>query len=508
MGSTATPAAPHVRIAIIGSGFGGIGLGVRLRQAGQTDFVILERAGDVGGTWRDNTYPGCACDVPSHLYSFSFAPNPHWPRSFSGQPHIRAYLEDVTDRFGLRPHIRTGHEVVEARWDPAQLRWTVRTTATTYTCDILVSAAGALADPVIPDIPGLDGFPGQVFHSSRWNHDHDLAGERVAVIGTGASAIQIIPAIQPLVQRLVVFQRTPAWVMPRADRPITRLEQWLFRTIPATQKLARAGVYLTRESMVGAFVRYPALLQAATVVARAHLRRAVRDPELRAKLTPDYVMGCKRILLSNDYYPALSRPNVDVVASGLQEVRGSALVAADGTTHDVDTVVFATGFHVTDMPIANRIYDGAGRSLADHWRDGMSALRGTTVTGFPNFFLIVGPNTGLGHSSMIYMIESQLNYILSALRHLDSTGSAALEPRRSAQDAWNARLQQRMRRTVWARGGCASWYLDARGCNTTLWPGSTLSFRAATRRIDPAEYHLFPARTPTAPSAPTAPEVV
>ena len=334
MGSTATPAAPHVRIAIIGSGFGGIGLGVRLRQAGQTDFVILERAGDVGGTWRDNTYPGCACDVPSHLYSFSFAPNPHWPRSFSGQPHIRAYLEDVTDRFGLRPHIRTGHEVVEARWDPAQLRWTVRTTATTYTCDILVSAAGALADPVIPDIPGLDGFPGQVFHSSRWNHDHDLAGERVAVIGTGASAIQIIPAIQPLVQRLVVFQRTPAWVMPRADRPITRLEQWLFRTIPATQKLARAGVYLTRESMVGAFVRYPALCSRHRRRPCPPAPRCPRPGTPRRNSPPTTSSGCKRILLSNDYYPALSRPNVDVVASGLQEVRGRTLVAADGTTHE------------------------------------------------------------------------------------------------------------------------------------------------------------------------------
>ncbi len=508
MGSTATPAAPHVRIAIIGSGFGGIGLGVRLRQAGQTDFVILERAGDVGGTWRDNTYPGCACDVPSHLYSFSFAPNPHWPRSFSGQPHIRAYLEDVTDRFGLRPHIRTGHEVLQARWDAHRLRWTVHTSGTTLTCDVLVSAAGALADPTIPDLPGLDGFPGEVFHSSRWNHDYDLTGQRVAVVGTGASAIQIIPAIQPAVERLVVFQRTPAWVMPRADRAITGLERWLFRTVPAVQKLARAGVYLTRESTVGAFVRHPALLRAATVVARAHLRRAVRDPDLRAKLTPDYVMGCKRILLSNDYYPALTRPNVDVVASGLAEVRGTTLVASDGTRRDADAIVFATGFHVTDLPIATRIHDAAGRSLADAWQDGMSALRGTTVAGFPNLFLIVGPNTGLGHTSMIYMIESQVNYIMDALRHLDSARIAALEPRREAQDAWNDRLQARMRRTVWALGGCASWYLDSRGRNTTLWPGSTLSFRSATRRIDLSEYTTVPARTPDSLPATTAPEAV
>ncbi|GAB3209923.1 NAD(P)/FAD-dependent oxidoreductase [Marinactinospora endophytica] len=492
----------HVRIAIIGAGFGGIGLGIRLRQAGETDFVILERAEDVGGTWRDNTYPGCACDVPSHLYSFSFAPKADWPRSFSGQPHIRAYLEEVTDRFGVRPHVETGNEVLEARWQAQHARWLVRTSRTELTCDVLVSAAGALADPSIPDIPGLDSFTGRVFHSARWDHDYDLAGKRVAMVGTGASAIQIVPSIQPEVERLTLFQRTPAWVIPRADRAISATERWLYRNLPLTRRAARAGIYLTREAMVGAFVRHPALLRLASVAARTHLRRAIEDPRLRAKLTPDYVMGCKRILLSNDYYPALARPNAEVIASGLAEVRANTVIAADGTEREVDAIIFGTGFHTTDMPIATRLHGSRGTTLAEEWREaGMRALRGTTVAGFPNLFLIVGPNTGLGHSSMIFMIESQLNYVMSALEHLSSPGVAALDPRPDAQRAWNETLQRRMGRTVWSLGGCASWYLDPKGRNTTLWPASTLRFRAETRRLDPAEYHLLPSRPRPEPAA-------
>ncbi|GAA3739813.1 cation diffusion facilitator CzcD-associated flavoprotein CzcO [Spinactinospora alkalitolerans] len=496
----------HVRVAAIGAGFGGLGLAVRLRQAGITDFTVLERADSVGGTWRDNTYPGCACDVPSHLYSFSFAPNPHWPRSFSGQPHIRAYLEEVTERHGLRPHLEFDSEVLEARWDAAAARWHVRTSRSELTCDVLVSASGALSDPAIPDIPGIDAFPGTVFHSARWDHDTDLTGKRVAVVGTGASAIQIVPSIQPEVERLVLLQRTPAWVMPRADRRITRAEQWMYRNVPLAQRISRSGIYLTRESSVGAFVRFPALLRLASGLARRHLRRAVKDPGLRAKLTPDFTMGCKRILLSNDYYPALARPNVDVVASGLAEVRGSTVVAADGTEHEVDAIVFGTGFQVTDMPIGERVFGAAGRSLAQEWRSGMQALRGTAVAGFPNFFTIVGPNTGLGHTSMIFMIESQLNYVIDALRRLEAPGVAAIEPKPEAQRAWNDDLHRRMGRTVWSTGGCASWYLDANGRNTTLWPGSTMRFRRATRRLKPSEYSPIapPASPPTAPAA--APE--
>lgn len=492
------PAVPHVRVAVIGSGFGGLGAGVRLRRAGITDFVILERADSVGGTWRDNSYPGCACDVPSHLYSFSFAPNPEWPRSFSGQPDIRAYLEKVADVFGLRPHLRFNAEVTEARWDADATRWQIVTTAGRWTADAVVAAAGPLADPQIPDLPGLDAFPGKVFHSSRWDHDYDLAGKRVAMVGTGASAAQIIPAIQPEVGRLTVFQRTPAWVLPRRDREITAAEKWLHGRLPVTAKVRRGALFALRELQVDAFVRRPGLLRMAQRVAERHIAHAVADPALRARLTPDYRIGCKRILLSNTYYPALAAANTEVVASGLREVRGSTLVAADGSEHEVDAIVFGTGFHVTDMPIGQRVFGIDGVSLADTWKDGMEALRGSTVHGFPNLFFVIGPNTGLGNNSMILMIESQLNYIVDALTTLSSLGVAAMQPTARAQRQWNLELQHRMDRTVWSTGGCLSWYMDANGRITSLWPASTTAFRRATRRVDVGEYELIARRSPVA----------
>ncbi|MGE5136881.1 MAG: flavin-containing monooxygenase [Gemmatimonadota bacterium] len=489
----AAPLPGHVRVAIIGAGFGGLGAGIRLREAGRTDFVILERASSVGGTWRDNTYPGCACDVPSHLYSFSFAPNPGWSRSFSRQPEIRGYLERVTDSSRVREHIRFGAEVTGARWDTARARWHVRTTRGDLTADVLISAAGPLSEPAVPDLPGLADFPGEVFHSARWNHDCDLAGKRVAVVGTGASAIQIIPEIQPVVGKLVLFQRTPAWVLPRRDRRISRAEQWLYQHLPPAQRLARLGIYLSRESAVGAFTRRPGLLRAAQRMALRNLASAVPDPVLREKLTPGYVMGCKRILLSNDYYPALTRPNVEVVASGLAKVDGSVATAQDGSSQEVDAIIFATGFHAVDMPIAERVHGADGRSLAEAWHGDMRALRGTTIAGFPNLCLVIGPNTGLGHNSMVHIIESQLSYILDYLDTLDRSGAAALDTRPAAQDRWCAAIERRMGPTVWATGGCVSWYLNAAGRNPTLWPASTLRFRHETRRIDPTEYDLIPA---------------
>ncbi|MEV7780235.1 NAD(P)/FAD-dependent oxidoreductase [Kitasatospora sp. NPDC088351] len=496
----APAAVPHVRVAVIGSGFGGLGAGVRLRRAGITDFVILERADSVGGTWRDNSYPGCACDVPSHLYSFSFAPNPDWPRSFSGQPDIRAYLEKVADVFGLRPHLRFNTELTEARWEAEQTRWRITTTAGQWTADAIVSASGALADPQIPDLPGLDTFPGKVFHSSRWDHDYDLAGRRVAMVGTGASAAQIIPSIQPKVGRLTVFQRTPAWVLPRGDREISGLEKWLHGRLPVTARIRRGALFALRELQVDAFVRRPGALRLVQGLAERHLAQGVADPALRARLTPDYRIGCKRILLSNTYYPALAAANTEVVASGLREVRGSTLVAADGSEHEVDAIVFGTGFHVTDMPIGARVFGANGTSLAEEWKDGMEALRGSTVHGFPNLFFVVGPNTGLGNSSMILMIESQLNYLIDALTTLRSVGATAMQPTARAQRHWNLELQHRMDRTVWTTGGCRSWYLDSSGRNTVLWPASTTAFRRATRKVDLAEYELI-MRTAPAPAA-------
>ncbi|HEV2344662.1 MAG TPA: DUF4873 domain-containing protein [Actinocrinis sp.] len=482
----------HTRIAIIGSGFGGLGAAIRLRQNGITDFVIFERASSVGGTWRDNTYPGCACDVPSHLYSFSFAPNPLWSRSFSRQPEIRAYLEDVTDRYALRRHLRFDTEVTDVRWDTANSRWNLRTSRGDLAADIVISAAGPLADPSLPDVPGLDGFRGEVFHSSRWNHDYDLTGKRVAVIGTGASAIQIVPEIQPRVARLTLFQRTPAWVLPRRDRRITAAERWLYRHVPPTQRVARLGIYAVRESTVGAFVKRPALLKSAQRLALQNLNTAVADPELRSKLTPSYIMGCKRILLSNDFYPALARPNVDVVASGLAKVDGSTLISQDGTAVEADVIVLATGFHAIDVPIANHVYGVDGKTLAEAWQGDMRALRGTTVAGFPNLCLVIGPNTGLGHNSMVHIIESQLRYIVDYVKTLDRFGVAALDPRPDAQERWCDDIERRMTPTVWNIGGCASWYLNAAGRNPTLWPASTIRFRRETRSIDVDEYHLVP----------------
>ncbi|EST26685.1 flavin-containing monooxygenase [Streptomyces roseochromogenus] len=489
----------HVRVAVIGSGFGGLGAAVRLRREGITDFVVLERADSVGGTWRDNSYPGCACDVPSHLYSFSFAPNPDWPRTFSGQRHIRAYLEHVTDLFGLRRHIRFDSEVKLMTWDADNLRWNIETTRGSLSADVVVSATGPLSDPKIPEIPGLESFPGEVFHSARWDHDYDLRGKRVAMVGTGASAIQIVPAIQREVGRLTLFQRTPPWVMPRVDRAISGAERWLHRSLPFTTQLRRGLLWGIRELQVQAFTKHPDELGLVEQLAKRNMARAIKDPALRAKLTPDYRIGCKRILLSSEYYPALVKPNVDVVASGLSAIRGSTVVAADGTEAEVDAIIFGTGFHVTDMPIAERVVGAEGVTLADSWKNGMQALRGATAAGFPNWMTIIGPNTGLGNSSMILMIESQLNYMADYLRQLEvlgvppgpqgtGGGRTALDARPAAVEGWNRTVQERMKRTVWNTGGCTSWYLDASGRNTTIWPGTTSEFRRATQRVDLGEY--------------------
>ncbi|MCM2390007.1 flavin-containing monooxygenase [Streptomyces albipurpureus] len=494
----------HVRVAVIGSGFAGLGAAVRLRREGITDFVVLERAGSVGGTWRDNDYPGCCCDVPSHLYSFSFAPNPDWPRTFSGQRHIRAYLEQVTDAFHLRHHLRFHHEVLKMVWDDQELRWTIETSQGTYTADVVVSATGPLSDPKIPDIPGLADFPGAVFHSARWDHDIELRGKRVAMVGTGASAAQIVPAIQPQVDRLTLFQRTPPWVLPKVDREITPAERWLHRQVPLTRSLRRGLLWGVRELQVSAFTKRPQQLTLVESIAKGHLARTVKDPALRAKLTPDYRIGCKRVVLSSEYYPALVQPNAEVVASGLVEVRGSTLVAADGTEAEADVVIFGTGFHVTDMPIADRVVGADGITLAESWKEGMRSLRGATAAGFPNWMTLIGPNTGLGNSSMILMIESQLNYLADYLRQLTVLGGrTALTPKPSAVTAWNGKVQARMERTIWNTGGCSSWYLDPSGRNTTLWPGTTGEFRRVTREVDLAEYEIV--RRPTgADGAPAA----
>ena len=484
------------RVAVIGAGFAGIGLAIRLLQRGERDFVVFERAGDVGGTWRDNTYPGAACDVPSNLYSFSFAPNPSWTRSFSPQPEIHGYLRDCAERYGVLPHVRFGHEVTAARWDDDAQCWVVDTTGGPYRANVLVSARGPLSEPCVPALRGLARFEGSLFHSARWDHDHDLRGERVAVIGTGASAVQFVPAIQPVVRRLHVFQRTPAWVIPRRDRRLTRAEHLAYRACPWAQLAVRAAVYWGREAYVLAFVgdarRRRRRAEVAVRAGRRLLAAQVADPALRERLTPRYELGCKRILLSNDWYRTLAQPNVQVVSEAIAEVRGRSIVTSDGAERPVDTIILGTGFDVTGPAAASRTTGRGGRTLADAWAARLSAYKGTSVAGFPNLFFMVGPNSGLGHSSIVFIIESQIAYILGALDTMRRQGLGSVEVRETAQSRWTARTDEKSAETVWLAGGCRSYYLDAAGRNVALWPGTSWSYRRATRRFDPEAYHLRP----------------
>ncbi|HEY0406263.1 MAG TPA: NAD(P)/FAD-dependent oxidoreductase, partial [Pyrinomonadaceae bacterium] len=418
----------NVGIVIIGSGFGGLGCAIRLKQQGIEDFVILERADDVGGAWRDNSYPGCACDVQSHLYSFSFAPNPDWTRSFSQQPEIWDYLKRCAQEFGILPHVRFRHEALEAAWDKEAQRWLIETSQGRFTASALVMASGALSEPAMPQLPGLDSFKGSVFHSARWRHDVELSGRRVAVVGTGASAIQFVPEIQPKVERLHLFQRTPAWIVPRRDRALAEGERRLFRRFPLAQRVARVWIYLVREVFVLGF-RHLWLARRVQGMALRHLERSVADASLRAKLTPNYTIGCKRILISNDYLPSLTRPNVELVTEGIASVREQSIVSLDGVERPVDVIIFGTGFQVTDQPLARHIRGGDGRTLAQVWAGSPQAHVGTTVAGFPNLFVLMGPNTGLGHNSVIYMIEAQIEHLLNALRYMRRHSLTAIEPR-------------------------------------------------------------------------------
>lgn len=489
MRDTAVPSAlpPHVRVAIVGGGFGGIGAAIRLRQRGWEDFVILERASDLGGTWRDNAYPGCACDVQSHLYSYSFAPHGGWSRTFSPQGEIWAYLRECASRFGVLPHFRFGHEVRGARWNEARAHWEIETSGGRCAATVLVLANGPLSDPVLPDIPGLDAFPGETFHSARWRHDVDLAGKRVVVIGTGASAIQFVPRIQPLVKRLHLFQRTPPWVMPRRDRAIPAWRRRLYTSLPGTQAMVRAGIYLTREAM-GLPFRHPALARLVQRLAIRHLEASVRDPELRAKLTPTYTIGCKRILISDDFLPSLEQPNVELVTAAVAGVDARAVTDSDGVRREADVIILATGFRATDPLLAPYVVGRGGRSLAEEWEGSPKAHLGTTVAGFPNLFLFLGPNTGLGHSSVLLMLEAQIEHLLGALALLHARRATTIEPRAEAQEAFVRRTEERLERTVWNSGGCRSWYLDRTGRNSALWPDGTWSFRRRVARIDPMEY--------------------
>ncbi|MEV0295220.1 NAD(P)/FAD-dependent oxidoreductase [Nocardia sp. NPDC050710] len=479
----------HAKTIIIGSGFAGLGLAIRLSQQGRNDYLVLERGSDVGGTWRDNTYPGAACDVPSHLYSYSFALNPDWSRSFSKQGEIQNYIQGVAQRYTVLDKHIFDCDVTGVRWNNDAARWEITSTKGDFTADTVVSAVGALCEPSLPDIKGINGFEGDIFHSARWNHDTDLTGKRVAVIGTGASAIQIVPAIAPKVARLDVYQRTAPWLLPRMDRPYTLPERLAFKHIPGFQRLSRAAIYAARETQVVGLAKFPALMQGFEILAKAKLQWEIRDPELRRKVTPDFRIGCKRMLISNEYYPALSRPHVDVVTDGITEVRANSIVTKDGTEREIDALIVATGFHVTDSPTYDTITGKDGRTLSEVFDEiGQQGYKGSTIANFPNMFFLLGPNVGLGHTSMVYMIESQINYIADALATVDRMGLRTVEVRREVQDTYNRDLQAKLVKSVWSTGGCASWYLDKHGNNTTLWPDFTFQFRRLTKTFDVAAY--------------------
>jgi len=481
-----------VSLVIVGAGFSGIGLAIELRRHGIEDFTILERSDDVGGIWRDNVYPGCACDIPSMLYSYSFEPSVEWSRLFPRQEEIWAYLRDCVDRYDLRKHIAFKTELSEARYDDDECSWQVRTTSgNVLKAQFLVLAMGALNRQKFPNIEGLDRFEGTRFHSSQWDRSAEVRGRNVAVIGTGASAIQIVPEIGPLAAHLTLYQRTPAWVMPRFDFPVRGWLRGLRKYLPGFAWLERRAIYWTYEMRAYGFVKNPRVLKFGERFARLHLRRQVKDPELARKLTPNYRMGCKRVLLSDDFYPTLCRDNVSVVNEAIVRFEPRAIVTADGVEHPTDVAIFATGFAATDALGPVRIYGRGGTDLRDVWANGMEAYLGTSVAGFPNLFTIIGPNTGLGHNSMVLIMEAQYRYVLDAVELLKRRGARALDVDPDAQRRYNEALSKQLENTVW-NTGCASWYLDANGRNTTLWPGFTFTYRARTRKVREEDYQLHP----------------
>lgn len=481
---------PQAHVVIVGTGFAGLGMAIRLKQLGVHTFTILERAASLGGTWRDNSYPGCACDIPSLLYSFSFEQDAKWRRKFGQRWQILAYLEQCAAKHDLLPHIRFNTAAVAAEFDESTGLWQVETSqGDTLHAKSLVAACGGLSQPRYPDIPGRELFQGASFHSSTWDHDFELAGAKVAVVGTGASAIQFVPQIAPKVAELRLFQRSPPWILPKADWAIHDRTRRLFARVPTLQKLVRWGQYLRQESRGIALVVEPRLLARGERMGLEHLGTQVKDPQLRARLTPSYKIGCKRVLLSNDYYPALARDNVQVVTDSITSIDASGVHTQDGAHHNVDAIIYGTGFVAADMLAPFRIRGLVGRDLSEQWHGGAEAHLGTSVAGFPNLFLLVGPNTGLGHNSMVFMIESQINYVLAALRALKSRQLRYLDVKPGAMRSFNERLHQRLDRGVWA-SGCSPWYLTKTGKNTVLWPGLAFEFRLRTRWLRLSDYTL------------------
>jgi cation diffusion facilitator CzcD-associated flavoprotein CzcO len=486
---TALPAQVHTLI--VGTGFAGMAAAHKiLTEKTSSDVVLIERASDVGGTWRDNTYPGAACDVPSNLYSFSFAPSPSWTHNYARQPEIFDYLKSVADRHGMRERTLFDCELLGAWWDPATSRWRVETSRGVTSAQVLVAATGTLSNPSFPQVPGIGDFTGTMFHSATWDHGFDPAGKRIAVVGTGASAIQFVPELADPAEHLTVFQRTPAWIIPRLDRSIGRLERTLYKVLPASQKLARGGLYVYREGYVLALAKFTFLLPLFKLLAKSQLRRQVKDPVLRKKLTPKFTIGCKRMLLSNTWLRTLARPDVNLVDTAVTAMTADGVIDGYGVEHKVDAVVFGTGFTATEPPVAQVLHGVDGRSLAETWNGSPSAYRGTSVNGFPNLFLMYGPNTNLGHSSIVYMLESQANYVNSAIAQMVEGKLSSIDVKSEAQQAYNADIDEQLTDTVWNAGGCSSWYFDRNGRNSVMWPTFTWEFRKLLRTTDLNDFEL------------------
>lgn len=484
--------------AIIGAGFGGMGLAIRLQQAGNQDFAIFEKAADVGGVWRDNIYPGAACDVPSHLYSFSFEPNPGWRRAFGGQAEIYAYLRYCADKHALWKKIRFDTEVEALVFDETSNLWSLHLRGgETVLARAVVAAVGALNIPAYPRIEGLDDFRGKVMHTAEWDADYSLAGKRVGVIGTGASAIQVVPSIQPEVSELKLYQRTAPWVMPKRDGAISARWRTLYARLPLLQRLHRIAQYWKFEMMAPIMIKNNWMTRLAERLGRRYISHVIKDPVLRQKVTPNYALGCKRVLLSDEYYPALTQPNVDVLTDGINRITESGILSRDGSHRELDVIVLATGFKVPVAGAPFRIQGLGGRLLNDDWRTGSEAYLGMTVSGYPNLLYIMGPNTGPGNISVIFYIESQLRYILAYLKQLRREPDTALDLKASVQRAFNVEIQRKMQRTTWT-SGCDSWYLTEDGKNTTLWPGYSWQYRVQSRRFDSHVYQRLRAQPQTA----------
>ncbi len=472
-----------ITVAIIGAGFSGLAMAIKLAEAGVDAFTVFESASEVGGTWRDNTYPGCACDVPSHLYSYSFERWPRWSRAFSAQAEIQQYLRHCVDKYGLGPRIRYKTEITGATFDEAAGLWILSTAkGEILRARFLVAATGPLRLPAVPALPGLERFQGKTFHSARWDHGYDLSDKRVAVIGTGASAIQFVPQIAPKVEKLHLFQRTPPWVFPKMDRAYSEAQKDFLEAHPGAAWLYRSVIYWAMELRGFGFVLEPRLLRILEWLAKRYLKDSIPDPALRAALSPDYRVGCKRILISNDYYPSLLRDNVEVVTGAIAGIEENAILSADGTRREVDAILFGTGFDVAKNFAPVRVVGPGGRELSEVWRSGAEAYFGVAVSGFPNLFFLLGPNSGLGHNSIVFMIEAQVHLILECMGAAQAKGARLVDVLPRSQRVYNEGIGERMKRTVW-QTGCKSWYLDENGKNFTIWPGFTAEYWLRTRRL-------------------------